>query len=200
MKKFIFLFLLLAILPAANAEATNKYLIDKNHTNITWFVSHYGFSSVSGTFTNVQGDVFFNENLPDSSTVDVIVKTASLQTISPKLTARLKGEDFFDVDNHPEARFLSTSVKLGGVSSSRIARVEGELTLNGKTRPVTFKATFNKEAEGPDRKRRIGFSLTGKIKRSDFDMKFGLPDIGDEVELRIEVEAINEEDILNFMR
>ena len=196
MKKIVFLLFVLTLLPA-HAHAAAKYVIDRKHANITWTVNHYGFSNVSGTFTDVSGTLIFDRVVPTTSKVDVIIKTGSIQTAVPKLTRHLKGEDFFFVDAFPEARFVSTNIKVTGKTHGII---EGNLTLHGKTRPVTLKAEFNKEGVGASGKRTIGFSLTGRIKRSDFEMNYGLPDIGDKVDLRIEVEAINENDVLMDMR
>lgn len=189
MKKLL-LILLLAIIPAS-ANASNKYIIDKNHANITWFVSHNGFSSVSGTFTKISGTIFFNKDMVSQSNVRVKIQTNSLQTAVPRLTAHLKGPDFFNTDMYPDITFISTSVEQTGKNT---AIIEGELTMNSKMRTVKLKATFNKEGLSTSKKRTVGFSAEGKIKRSDFDLKYGLPEIGDDVKILIEVEAIHEED------
>lgn len=192
MKK-IFL-LVVFILLAQTANASDKYVIDSDHTNITWFCSHFGFSDSSGTFKDTDGVIFFDENNPNQSFVKVTIKTGSVVTAIPKFTDHLKGKDFFNFQTYPEAKFESTSVKKIG---KKTAIIEGKFTLLGVTKPIKLKAVFNKKGVNPfNQKRTIGFSAETTIKRSDYGMNYGLPGVGDEVKIFIELEGIHEEDVL----
>ena len=184
--------LALAILVSSPAMAGDKYLIDKTHANIVWSANHMGFSNPSGSFSDVTGTIFFDEAKPEISMVDVVVNTASIFTLDQKFTDHLKGADFFKTDMFPDATFKSTSVKVTGKDT---AIISGNLKLLGSVQPIKIKAKFNKSGKNPfNQKRTIGFSGETVIKRSDFGMKYGIPNVSDEVKLAIEVEAIHEAD------
>jgi polyisoprenoid-binding protein YceI len=189
MKKFLFI---IFVLTSASASAADKYVIDPTHANVLWSINHMGFSNVYGTFTDVKGSIFYDSQNPQMSSTKVVINTRSLQTILPKLTEHLQGPDFFNTAIFPDMKFESTNVKATGKKSGII---EGNLTILGVTKPVKLHTKFNKADVNPfSHKREVGFSAESKIKRSDFGMKNGIPNVGDEVKIIIEVEAINEED------
>lgn len=197
MKKFIltlFVALFVVHAPAKADAASNKYVIDTTHANVVWTVNHFGYADFYGRFNDVQGTIFFDQVNPAMSTVNVVIKTASVDTYVPKLTEHLKGADFFNVEQFPEAKFTSTGVKVTGKKS---AVIEGNLTLLGVVKPVKLKVKFNKAEVHPyTKKRTAGFSAETTIKRSDFGMKYAIPGVSDDVKLIMEIEAVNEEDIL----
>ena len=171
---------------ASNIE--NKYTIEKNHTSVMWIADHFGFSKVSGKFTDISGEIVFDEKKPQISSVQVEIKTDSIATGLPKFEEHLKSKDFFDVKNFPTAKFVSKKIIVEGKKNK--AQIVGDLTLLGITKEVILKAEFNKSAPNPmSQKPTIGFSAKTTINRSDFGMKYALPGIADKVELVIEVEA-----------
>ncbi len=106
----------------------------------------------------------------------------------PKLDEHMRGEDFFDTAKYPTATFVSDKVTVTGADT---AKVQGMLTLHGVTKPVTLNVKLNKAAMSPiTNKMTAGFTATAVIKRSDFGMNTYLPNLGDEVKLSIEVEAV----------
>jgi len=112
---------------------------------------------------------------------------AELDTHVPKLDEIVKGDKLFDVAKHPQASFRSTSVVPQGTGRLKIT---GDLTLHGVTRPVVLDATLNKVGEHPSRKvPTIGFNATAVIRRSEFGLTGFLPNIADEVQLRITTEG-----------
>lgn len=175
-----------------NSEAkqevkSNKYQTEANHTSVSWTANHFGFSDVSGKFTDVSGIVIFDEKKPEKSSVEVTIKIAALETGLPKLNTHLKSADFLNADKFPTATFVSKKVTLAGTNK---ARIDGDLTLLGITKPVSLIAKFNKSGISPvNQKATIGFSATGSIKRSDFGIKYALPGVSDKVDLAIELEA-----------
>jgi polyisoprenoid-binding protein YceI len=103
----------------------------------------------------------------------------------------MKNQDFFDVENHPVMTFKSTSIE---VFSEDSANITGDFNLLGVTKPVVLTTTFNKAGRHPFNQKFVaGFSAKTKIKRSDFGMTYGLPMIGDEVEIMIEVEGVRQD-------
>ena len=169
-----------------SAHATEIYKFDTNHTNINWSANHFGFSSPSGKFTDVDGTLTLDEASPQNSLVEITIKTDSISTGNSKFDEHLKSKDFFYTEKFPTAKFVSTSVTPFGKTS---AKVQGNLTLLGITKPVTLNVKVNKIGLNPINQRKTaGFSATTSIKRSQFGMEFGLPGVSDEVKIAIESE------------
>ncbi|WP_245504538.1 YceI family protein [Aquabacter spiritensis] len=163
------------------------YAADPAHTRITWSVSHLGFSTYSGLLPAVEGTLVLDEDDTDKSRVEVTVPVARAGTLDPELDAHLKTSDFFDSAKYPTATFRSTRIEAAG----RTARITGDLTLRGVTRPVTLDVTFRRAGPRPtDKAYAVGFDATATIKRSDFGMTAFLPLVGDAVDLRIEAEFL----------
>ena len=169
------------------AIAADQYVFDKAHTNILFFVGHHGYTRVLGKFHDYDGIVAFDPDSVEKSSVNVEIKTASINMFHDKLNEHLRNPDFFHVEKFPTMTFKSTKIEKTGDSTGRMT---GDLTLLGVTKPVTLDVAFNKAAEHPVYKVwSVGFSAKGKLTRSDFGMKYAVPRIGDEVEIVIEVEA-----------
>lgn len=174
--------------PAAVSGGT--YRVDASHTLVTWTLDHLGFSPYSGIFGGVTGTLTLDPRRPDRARVEVLIPVSKVVTASAGLTEHLlrPGKnggkpDFFGA-NPGQARFVSTNVMANGLK----ARVRGQLTLNGVTRPVTLDATFYGAGEAPagmGGKENIGFTATGTIMRSQFGLTTGIPMVGDAVKLDI---------------
>jgi hypothetical protein len=169
------------------AQEANQYKIDPNHTSVTWSANHFGFSNPSGKFSDIDGSITFDEKNPKKSEVSVTIKIASLNTNLPKFDQHLKSKDFFDAEAFPTATFVSKKVTVTGKNQAKVA---GDFTLKGITKPVVLNVKFNKLGANPlSQKQTVGFSATAKIKRSEFGVNYALPNIADEVKLVIEAEA-----------
>lgn len=179
---------LLAVAVAAPAQAADKYKFDTVHSQVIFFVSHLGFSMSEGEFLDFDGGFSFDQKNWGNSSVDVTIKTASISLDDKKWDDHMKNEDFFNVEKYPTMTFKSTKVES---KDGKTGTITGDLTLLGVTKPVTLDVTFNKAGAHPfnPKKQLIGFSATGTLKRSEFGMNYALPAVGDEVEIRIEVEA-----------
>jgi len=181
-------FIFLAISSANAQDSKNQqYIIEKNHTSVMWIADHFGFSKVSGKFTDIDGSITFNEKTVELSKVEVVINTNEIATGLPKFEKHLKSKDFFDVDNFPTAKFVSKKIVK---KSKDKAEIYGDLTLLGVTKEVVLDTKLNKSSPNPmSQKPTIGFSAKTTINRSDFNMKYALPGIADKVDLIIEVEA-----------
>lgn len=176
----------LATMPA-QAQAT-RYELDPVHTRIAFQVSHAGFSNPVGTFSGIEGSLHFDGQDWQSASVTVRVPVATLDLGDARWRERMLDRTFFDAKRFPEARFVSTRVEPTGPDS---ARITGDLTLRGVTRPVTLEARLNALKRHPlTRKRTAGFSATAMLSRREFGMDAWKSLVGDEVRLVIEVEAI----------
>ena len=171
---------------AAPALAADTYKLDPTHTAITWHISHFGFSSPSGKFMNVDGTLVLDEKNPAASKVSVTIPVADIDTGVAKLDKHLKTKDFFDVATYPTATFVSDKVDVTGKDT---ATVHGTLTLHGISKPVDLTVHLNKVGENMFKKQTAGFSAAAVIKRSDFGMTTYLPGLGDDVRLGIESEG-----------
>ena len=168
------------------AEAV-KYQIEPNHAYALWFANHFGFSNQSGKFSDVSGEIIFDEAKPANSSVEVTIKIASLVTGLAKFDQHLKSADFFDVEKFPTAKFVSKKIKVTDKDNSKI---EGDLTMHGVTKTVILDAKMNKsEVSVITQKPTIGFSATTEINRSEFGLNYAIPGVADKVKLFIEVEA-----------
>ncbi|HPQ50661.1 MAG: YceI family protein [Alphaproteobacteria bacterium] len=167
--------------------ATETYTFDPFHTNLFWKANHFGFSNPSGKFATVSGTVLLDESNPAASSVNVTINTASIVTGIDLFNEHLKADKFFNVEKFPTATFASHKVDITG---SETAKVEGNLTLLGITKPVTLDVKLNKIGENPiSNLKTAGFSATGIVKRSDFGITYALPGVSDDVEIAIEAEA-----------
>jgi polyisoprenoid-binding protein YceI len=179
-----------ALAVGAPAGAAERYVLEKPHTQILFFVDHLGFSKSQGEFHDFDGEFTFDTEDWSNSAVEVTIRTHSVDMDDHAWDKHLRNEDFFHVNKYPTMTFRSTRVEQTG---ERTGQVHGELTLLGETRPVTLDFTFNKAGEHFISKQWIaGFSAHTTIKRSDFGMTYGLPAVGDEVAIRLEVEGIRQ--------
>jgi len=177
--------------PSANAEA-DKYGFDTAHTQILFFVDHLGFAKSQGEFHAIDGHFTFDEENPQNSMIDISIPTASIDMDDEKWDAHMKNEDFFNVEKYPAMTFKSTEIKLTGDNT---AHITGDFTLLDVTKPVTLDVTFNKAGAHPFSGKYVaGFSATTTIKRSEFGMTYGLPAVGDDIEVRLEIEGIRNQD------
>ena len=178
---------LLTILFSSVGLAADQYTFDRAHTQVLFFVDHLGFSQSQGEFHDYDGGFTFDADDWGNSQVEATIRTASLDMDDYAWDKHLRSEDFFDVKKHPEMIFRSTTVER---KDGQRGVIEGDLTLLGVTKPVTLEVTFNKAGIHPISKKYVaGFSASTVIKRSEFGMKYGLPMVGDDVQIRLEVEG-----------
>lgn len=179
---------LLGMLAVAQASAAPQhYELDPVHTRIVFAIDHLGFSKSLGTFSHPSGSLWFDPDDWRSARLDVTVDIASLDLGDEAWRKRMFKRDYFDLDDHAQARFVSTAVEPTGDTT---ARVHGHLTLRGTTLPLSLDVTLNRHGRHPLTLRTTaGFSATATLKRSDFGMDDNLRTVGDTVELRIEAEA-----------
>src|SRR5690349_15620421 len=123
---------------ALSGLTAGTWTIDASHTEVGFVVRHMMVSKVKGRFSKVEGTITVAENLLDSS-VEATVSAASIDTRDENRDNHLRSADFFDVENHPQWSFRSTGIRPDGSDYL----LDGELTLKGVTRPVTFELEFN---------------------------------------------------------
>jgi polyisoprenoid-binding protein YceI len=155
---------------------------------IGWRVNHFGFNDYFGQFGNATGTLVLDKTTPANSRVDITIPINSLSAASPQLIQHMSGTDFFDVANHPTARFVSTRI-IPDADDADEAVIEGTLTIKGISRPVRLEVDFTGAGANPmhGNKETVGFEAETTIRRSDFGIAYALPLVSDEVELTISV-------------
>lgn len=184
--------------PAAAALPAGDYTIDKPHASLTFTVNHMGFSHYTARFSSFDAQMKLDPAHPEKAELTATIDPKSLELNAPPagFKEELLGKQFFDVAAKPTWTFKSTHVVK---TSADTAKVTGDMTMHGVTRPVTLDVTFNGGYPGVapyDPHARIGFSEHGVLKRSQFGMGYGIPapgtnmGVGDDVNITIECEFI----------
>ena len=159
------------------------YTVEPSHTRVLFAVSHMGFTTWYGEFTNVSGALTLSPKAVGDSTLEIRIPAKTVSTSNAKLDGELKSPQWLDAEKYPEIVFKSKAVERTGEASAKVA---GDLTLHGVTKPVTLDVTFNGAGTNPlDKKYTVGFEVSGAIKRSDFGVNAYIPLIGDDVKIII---------------
>ncbi|WP_349360158.1 YceI family protein [Stappia sp.] len=181
------------LLAAAPALAEPRdYVIDKSHFSIVFNADHIGYAPTWGMFLDGEGSFTFDEETRDLSDLRVTIDPASVFSNDDARDGHLRSKDFLDAEAHPEITFVMTGAE---EKTERTGTVTGDLTLRGVTRPVTLDVTWNKSGAYPwGENYVIGISARTTLTRSDFGMTYAVDNglVGDEVEIRIDLEAIRQ--------
>ncbi|MDQ0395500.1 YceI family protein [Labrys monachus] len=178
------LFLAHAAVPAVAAQ--RKWRIDPGQTSIGFVVDGVGWPQTKGRFRDFEGRIAIDFDHPESSHVSFHVAAKSVDVGSPSFDDYLRTDAFFDAARFPTIAFESTKVEK---VDDRHARVTGNLTLRGVTRPLTIDV----EVEGAaGASARLGFRATGTIHRLAFNMSAGFPAISNDVALVVTTQALAE--------
>jgi polyisoprenoid-binding protein YceI len=181
--------LLAAVVAAPALAAPETFVVEPTHTFPRFSYNHLGYSVQLSRFDKTSGKVVFDKAAKTGS-VDIVIDARSVSTGSDVFNEHIQGEDYLDTAKYPTANFKSTKVIFEG---DKPARVEGNLTLKGVTKPVTLTVTSFQTMPHPMvKKDAIGANATTKVKRSDFNMGKNVPYVGDEVTIDIAIEAIKE--------
>ncbi len=187
MKK-VLLMASLAILPVNSLLAAN-YTIDPGHTYASFAINHLGFSTMRGKFNKQSGSLSYDPAGKKAS-VTIEIDAASIDTGHEKRDQHLSSPDFLNAVEHPTITFKSTKV---GWSGDKLSTVTGNLTILGVSKAVTLTVSSINCGEHPFNKKQVcGFDASGSIKRSDFGVNYGLPAIGEVLDLQIELEAVKD--------
>ena len=159
------------------------YKVEPNHTQVMFSVLHMGFSNFTGTFSGASGELSLDPKTASASALKVSVPVKSVMTTSAKLNEELVSADWLDAAQFSDMSFVSTKVTPSGKGH---ARVTGDLTIHGVTKPATLDVSFVGAGTNPlDKKYTVGFEAKGDIKRSDFGVTKYVPLIGDTLHLAI---------------
>ena len=192
MRKSLFSLLAVAAattLAAGAAQAAN-YAIDPTHTFVTFEIGHFGASTNRGRFDKKQGAVEF-DRAAKTGTVDITIDTTSVNSGTPQFDKHLQSADLFDTAKHPTIKFVSDKFSFNG---DKVSEVTGQLTLLGKTAPVTLKATQFNCYDSPMLKREVcGGDFETTIDRTQWGMNYGVEwGFPKNVRLVVQIEAVKQ--------
>jgi polyisoprenoid-binding protein YceI len=183
---------LAAAVGAGVAASAQHWRIDEANTSIDFRIDAVGFPTTRGRFTRHTGDISIDFDRPARSFTRFTVESGSVDVGSPSYTDFVKSAALLNAAQYPTMSFTSTEVEK---LDARTARVTGDLTMLGVTRPVALTVTV--DPDRPARRsangRAVAFSATGTVKRSDFGMIFGIPLIEDALEITVKTRALTDE-------
>ncbi len=169
-----------------NTSEITDWTIDAAHSTFEFTVRHTLVSTIKGAFLKVSGQVHFEPEAVVNSWVRAEIDMSSVDMHNPGRDEMLRGADYFDVENHPTATFVSSRVEPVGVHRFLVI---GDLTFRGVTNPMTFDTTFEGTAEQMNGVVRSAFIGRGAIKRTDYGLPLGriipagVPSVLDEIQL-----------------
>jgi polyisoprenoid-binding protein YceI len=173
--------------------AAGTWPLDAMHSGVHFRVRHIGLSNVRGRFNRFDATLVIGETLADTR-AEATIEMSSVDTNEPERDAHLLGTDFFSADEHPRMTFRSTGIRPAGDGSYAL---DGDLTLNGVTRPVTLDVAFHGVETFPlDGSTHAGFSATTAVNRDDFGVDFNAPlglgrvALGKKVEVELELQFV----------
>jgi len=166
------------------AEARSYWKVDPSQTHVRFWVDAIGWPRTTGEFKSFEGRIDIDFDRPSWSRVDFRVEAKSVDVNSASLNDYLRSEAFLNVARFPSMGFVSTNVEK---RDEHFARVTGDLTMLGLTRPISLDVEVARKLAGTDQW--AGFKATGVINRLDFGMNSGYPLISDAIHLSVTTEA-----------
>jgi len=146
---------------------TGTYTIDTAHSTVGFVARHAMVTKVRGSFTEFEGTAVVAEDLTQS-TAAITIKVDSINTRNEQRDGHLRSNDFFDIENHPEISFVSTSV----IPNGDVLSVTGDLTIKGTTKPVTIDFEFTGSATDPFGNERVGFEGSVVVNRKEWGVNW----------------------------
>ncbi len=177
----------LAVSATTAFASAEKYVLDSSHSQVIFSWNHLGFSTTTGMFSGFEGEIMFDQEDPAASSVTVSMPVVEMITGWKPREDHFMTEDFFGAAEDDLVTFTSTGIEVTGENT---ANITGDLTMNGVTKSVVLDAKLNQVGEHPMAgKPWAGFDATTTLVRSDFDLGQFAPFVGDEVEVKISIEA-----------
>ncbi len=167
--------------------------LDSAHTIASFSTRHMMVTTVRGTLGTVTGEVEFDAANPAAASVTATIDTAGLNSGVADRDNHLRSADFLDVEKFPSVTFKSTRIEVTGDDT---AKVHGDLTIRGVTRPVVLNAEYIGQVASPFGDTRVGFTASTKINREDFGLTWNVALeaggvlVGKDIKVELDVEAV----------
>ena len=175
----------------STAVMADDYVIDTKgaHASIKFRVQHLGYSWLYGRFNEFSGNFSYDEKQPENASVEVTIKTSSVDSNHAERDKHLRSDDFLNVAKYPEAKFVSTGYSQGNDGKGVL---KGNLTLNGVTKPLEIDVEFIGAGDDPWGGYRAGFEGTTRFAMADFGIMKDLGPKSKDVEMILSVEGIKQ--------
>jgi len=177
-------------------KTKTKWSIDQAHSEIAFKVKHLMIAHVKGEFKTFDASIYTQEKDFSTAEIDLWIDAASITTGDAKRDEHLKSADFFDVETHKQITFTSNTIGEPDHAGNR--DLWGDLTMRGITKNVKLNVQFGGTLNDPWGHEKAGFTVTGKINRTDFELFWNTPleaggiMVGEEVNILCEIELLNE--------
>lgn len=185
---------IVAVLLAGLSFAADTYTFDVSHSSIGFSVRHLGLSKVKGNFTDFSGVITYDAQDLTKSSVNVTIKTASINTDNDNRDNHLRGADFFNADSNAEITFVSEKI----VKTADGFVAHGTLTMKGVAKKIELPFTLAGPITGMGGEQRIAIESAVKLDRQDFGISWsktldagGLV-VGNEVTVSLDIEAVKQ--------
>lgn len=183
----------IAVIENESLAIAKTYDVDPTHSGVVFKVRHRGVSSFYGQFSAIQGTIEFDKLHVERSSMELVVPIKSILTGDRTRDGHIKGADFLNMRQYPEATYVSSEIK---ELSDGVYTVTGDFTLGGKTVSIVARLS-DVESALVNGSKLMGFEASFSIKRSDFGItKYVDPkdpedgSLGDKIELTVFVEAV----------
>ncbi|MFC6998977.1 YceI family protein [Rufibacter roseus] len=177
--------------------ANVRWLVDPTHSEVQFKVKHLMITTVTGYFKtfNVEVETEKEDDFTSASSIIFTANVDSIDTNNEQRDTHLKSADFFDAENHGEIRFVGNRYEKTGDDS---AKLHGDLTIRGTTKPVTVNVEFGGIVVDPYGQTKAGFTVEGKINRKEFGLTWsavteaGSVVVSDEIKLHAEIQLVKQ--------
>ncbi|MEI5638514.1 MULTISPECIES: YceI family protein [unclassified Pseudoalteromonas] len=181
----------LALLSTTSAVNAADYVIDTKgaHAFVNFKIKHLGYSWLYGRFNDFEGQFSYDANNPNNAKIKVVIDTASIDSNHAERDKHLRGDDFLNVEEHPQATFTSEKITFSDATNGV---VQGKFTLNGITKDIEFAIHKIGEGDDPWGGYRVGFSGNTQLKLSDYGIDYDLGPASTHVDIGLHIEGIRQ--------
>lgn len=172
-----------------------QWKLDPTHSEVQFKVKHLMITTVTGYFKTFDLEVETeNNDFTTASRIEFTADINSIDTNNQQRDTHLKSADFFDVENHPQIRFVGQQYKSDGEEGT----LQGDLTIRGNTKPVTVKVEYGGTVVDPYGQTKAGFTISGKISRKEFGLVWnavteaGQVVVSDDIKLHAEIQLVKQ--------
>lgn len=180
--------------------ANTKWAIDPSHSEVQFKVKHLMITTVTGYFKTFDLQVETEtDDFASAKKLEFTADISSIDTNNQQRDTHLKSDDFFNADAYPQLRFTGTNYEANGDE----AKLQGDLTIRGVTKPVTLNVEFGGIVVDPYGQTKAGFTISGKISRKEFGLTWnavteaGQVVVSDEIKIHAEVQLVKQTELVN---
>jgi polyisoprenoid-binding protein YceI len=181
--------LALGLLPLTGFAELTTYKIDAAHSYVLVKLNHLGIGNSWGRFNDISGSVVHDPVDPAKSAVKIDIKAESIDTANAKRDQHLRSPDFLNAKEFPVLSFVSKQIKK---VDDKNYEITGDITVRGVTKTITVPAKITGQGKGPQGEERAGAEIAFKLKRSDFGINYMPGALGEEAEVRLDIEGVKQ--------